>query len=58
MASLKIKQKNKRFDPQYSYYHQVMVNKYIRLGYSKRIAFNKARKEFFESLKTYTWDQY
>lgn len=39
------------FNPERSYYHSIIVKKYIRLGFSKRVAFNKARKEYLESLK-------
>lgn len=52
MTNLEVKKK--RFDPENSYYHMVILNKYMRKGYSRGRAFKKARHEFLKHSKP-TW---
>ena len=50
-----MKVKYEPFNPERSYYHIVMLNKYIRKGYSRKIAFNKAKREWKSALSANTW---
>lgn len=48
---MKHSQKQKQFDPDKSYYHWVILNKYIKQGFTIKTAYKRARKEYMDSIK-------